>query len=129
MVLGAMVHPKCYDMPPVKIRFGGETIHETQKVCNLGVEMDQHLTFQPHIDLLTRRPTVEGHCGDAHRESCFLAPGVLRVFFFFFGSASIDTQIRIQNGLFPTLICTIEVNKPGDFLWNWIFFPLWPLNG
>ena len=31
-------------VPTVRIRFGGETITETQKVRNLGLEMDRHMT-------------------------------------------------------------------------------------
>ena len=49
--------PMLRGIPPVQIRFDGETITETQTVRNLGVEMDRYMTFRPHMNLLTGRCT------------------------------------------------------------------------
>ena len=40
-------------LPPIQINFGGETITETSKVRNLGLTMDRHMTFRPHLDQVT----------------------------------------------------------------------------
>ena len=38
------------DVPPIQVKFGGEVIKETNKVRNLGLIMDRHLTFRPHVE-------------------------------------------------------------------------------
>ena len=40
-------------VPPIQINFDGETITESSKVRNLGVTMDRHMTFRPHLDQIT----------------------------------------------------------------------------
>ena len=44
-------------MPPVSIKFGSAVITESHTARNLGVVMDRHLTFEPHIDQLAARST------------------------------------------------------------------------
>ena len=44
-------------MPPVSVKFGSAVITESVTVRNLGVVMDKHLTFEPHIDQLVARST------------------------------------------------------------------------
>lgn len=94
-------------VPPVEIRFGGETITETHQVRNLGVEMDRHMTFQPHVDLLTRRCTgVLIGLGAARHwlprdvvtmlVECFVF-SQLRYCVSVFGNASCQTRDRLQK--------------------------------
>ena len=40
-------------IPPIQIKFDGETITESSKVRNLGITMDHHMTFRPHLDQIT----------------------------------------------------------------------------
>ena len=40
-------------VPPIQIHFDGETITETSKVRNLGLTMDRHMSFRPHLDQVT----------------------------------------------------------------------------
>ena len=42
-------------LQPVQIRFCGAIVHESRVVKNLGVTMDRHLSYQPHIDKLTQK--------------------------------------------------------------------------
>ena len=42
---------------PVSIKFGPAVITESRTVKNLGVVMDRHLTFEPHVDQLVARST------------------------------------------------------------------------
>ena len=44
------------DVPPIRISFDGEIITETGKVRNLGLTMDRHMTFRPHLDQITSPP-------------------------------------------------------------------------
>ena len=44
-------------MPPVSVRFGSAVIKESPTVRNLGLVMDKHLTFEPHIDQLVTKST------------------------------------------------------------------------
>ena len=45
------------DMPQVSVKVANTQVAETQTVKNLGLVMDKHLTFQPHIDQLTIKCT------------------------------------------------------------------------
>ena len=94
-------------VPAVKIRFGGETLVETEKVRNLGVEMDRHMTFRPHMDLLTERCTgiLLGLSAARHwlprdivtmLAECFVL-SQLRYCVSVFGNASCETRDRIQK--------------------------------
>ena len=56
-------------MPPVHVCFGGETVTESQKVRNLGRVMDRHMTFRPHMDLLS------GSCTGVLSDSALRDPG------------------------------------------------------
>ena len=44
-------------MPPVSVKFGSAVVTESRTVKNLGVVMDRHLTFEPHVDQLVARST------------------------------------------------------------------------
>ena len=43
------------DLPPVSINFLGSIITESRQVKSLGVTIDRHLTFEPHIDAMTKK--------------------------------------------------------------------------
>ena len=94
-------------VPPVQIRFGGEIIAETSKVRNLGVEMDRHMTFRPHMDLIAGRCTgILLGLAAARRwlpqdvvtmlVECFVL-SQLRYCVSVFGNASCETRDRIQR--------------------------------
>ena len=42
-------------MPAVQLNFCGETVNDSRVVRNLGVNIDRHLTFQSHVDEMTRK--------------------------------------------------------------------------
>ena len=99
--------PMLRGIPPVQIRFDGETITETQTVRNLGVEMDRHMTFRPHMNLLTGRCTgILLGLGAARHwlpryivtmlVDCFVLLQ-LRYCISVFGNASCETRDRIQK--------------------------------
>ena len=45
------------DMPSVSINFCGAVVPDSKTVKNLGVTMDSHLTYQAHVDVMTRKCT------------------------------------------------------------------------
>ena len=44
-------------MPPVRVKFAGSTITESDTVSNLGIVMDKHLTYHDHVNRLVSRCT------------------------------------------------------------------------
>ena len=57
-------------MPPVSIKFGSAVITESHTARNLGVVMDRHLTFEPHIDQLAARSTGIATDGPVSCKTC-----------------------------------------------------------
>ena len=45
------------DLPSVSIRVGNTVITESREVKNLGIHMDRHLTYRPHVDHLVAKCT------------------------------------------------------------------------
>ena len=45
------------NLPQISIKVGTSTVTESRTVRNLGLVIDKHLTFQPHIDQLTAKST------------------------------------------------------------------------
>lgn len=45
------------DVPQISIDFGNTSVTETRTVKNLGLVIDKHLTFEPHVDQMTAKCT------------------------------------------------------------------------
>ena len=45
------------DLPPVSLKFNGNTVTESREVKNLGLTIDRSLTYQAHINTMTRKCT------------------------------------------------------------------------
>ena len=92
----------------LQISFNGDSITETQKVRSLGVEMDRHMTFRPHTDLLTGRCTgillglgaarywPPPRCIATMLVDCFVL-SQLRYCVSVFCKASCETRVRIKK--------------------------------
>ena len=55
LVLGT--HAMLRTLPPVTLRFCDTVIHDSRVVKNLGVHLDRHLSFETHVDHMTRKCT------------------------------------------------------------------------
>ena len=56
-------------VPQISLKVGTTTVTESRTVKNLGLVMDRHMTFEPHIDQLTAKSAGHVNRPDARSTS------------------------------------------------------------
>ena len=66
------------NLPPIQIK--SNCTHETDKIRFLGLIIDKHLTFKPHISIITSK--ISRSVGLFHRLKFYLPPEILKTIYY-----------------------------------------------